>query len=200
MKRRLPISIILLVLSVVISKAENYRPARVSFEDFKELVAAVEPHRAKRLVSLNEFLRMSKEPNTIVLDSRSDFRYDRIHLKGALHLSFTDFTQENLRKVIPDSKTRVLIYCNNNFEGNQTDFATKVAMPSTGPLISPSAGRPTDPVAAQMQVQRKPRMMALNIPTYVNLYGYGYSNVYELGELVKVDDPRIKFEGSIVKR
>jgi hypothetical protein len=41
-------------------------------------------------------------------------------------------------------------------------------------------------------------MLALNIPTYVNLYGYGYRNVYELDELVKVDDPRVTFEGSIV--
>ena len=41
-------------------------------------------------------------------------------------------------------------------------------------------------------------MMALNIPTYVNLYGYGYRNVYELHELVNVTDPRIEFEGSIV--
>jgi hypothetical protein len=43
-------------------------------------------------------------------------------------------------------------------------------------------------------------MMALNIPTYVNLYGYGYHNVYELNELVNVNDPRITFEGSIVEQ
>ena len=43
-------------------------------------------------------------------------------------------------------------------------------------------------------------MMALNIPTYVNLYGYGYRNVYELNELVKVSDPRITFEGTIVEQ
>jgi len=33
---------------------------------------------------------------------------------------------------------------------------------------------------------------------YINLFGYGYRNVYELHELVKVSDPRIEFEGSIV--
>ena len=43
-------------------------------------------------------------------------------------------------------------------------------------------------------------MMALNIPTYVNLYGYGYKNVYELNELVNVKDSRIEFEGSIAKK
>jgi hypothetical protein len=42
-------------------------------------------------------------------------------------------------------------------------------------------------------------MMALNVPTYINLYGYGYHNVYELDELVNVKDPRVKFEGTEVK-
>jgi len=130
---------------------------------------------------------MSQEPGTIILDSRSTFRYDRIHLRGARHLSFTDFTQANLKTVIPSFDTRVLIYCNNNFEGNQTDFASKVALPP-----------PTNPVATQMASQARPVMMALNIPTYINLYGYGYRNIYELDELVNVKDSRIHFEGSLL--
>jgi rhodanese-related sulfurtransferase len=171
------------------AQGTNYPKAKVSFEDFKGLVAEVEAHRASRLVDLNTFLRMSKEPGVLILDSRSDFRFDRIHVKGAKHLAFTDFTQDNLAKVIPSPDTKVLIYCNNNFEGNQTDFATKAVLP----------GRATAKVVTtQMAVQAKPLMMALNIPTYINLYGYGYRNVYELGELVKVTDPRIQFEGSMV--
>jgi len=170
------------------TKPPDYPKAKVSFRDFKGLVAEVEAHRASRLVSLDTFLKMSKEPGTIILDSRSTFRYDRIHLQGARHLSFTDFTQGNLTKAIPSFDTRILIYCNNNFEGNQTDFASKIALPP-----------PSNLVATQMQSQAKPVMMALNIPTYVNLYGYGYRNVYELDELVKVTDPRIRFEGSIAK-
>lgn len=39
-------------------------------------------------------------------------------------------------------------------------------------------------------------MLALNVPTYLHLYGYGYRNVYELSELVAMDDPRIRFAGS----
>ena len=42
-------------------------------------------------------------------------------------------------------------------------------------------------------------MLALNIPTYINLYGYGYRNIYELDELVNINDKRIKFEGTEVK-
>jgi rhodanese-related sulfurtransferase len=168
----------------------NYPRAKVSFDDFKGLVAEVEPHRVSRLIDLDQFLKMSKEPGSIIFDSRSTFRFDRIHIKGAKHLSFTDFTQDNLAKVIPSFDTKILIYCNNNFNGNQTDFASKIASPR------PKAN---NPIATQMASQDKPRMMALNVPTYINLYGYGYRNVYELNELVKVNDPRIAFEGTIVE-
>ena len=182
-------SAVLLVAGTVLAQDKNYPKAKVSFDDFKGLVAEVETHRADRLVDLDTFLRMSKEPGAVILDTRSTFRFERIHVKDARHLSFPDFTQDNLRKVIPAFETTVLIYCNNNFEGNQTDFASKVAMPVAGPRITP---------ATQFAAQAKPLMMALNIPTYVNLYGYGYRNVYELNELVDVNDPRIIFEGSIV--
>lgn len=173
----------------------NYPKAKVSFEDYKALVAAVEPQRAGRLIDLDQFLKMSQEPGTIILDSRSTFRFDRIHLKGAKHLSFTDYTQANLAKVIPSFDTKILIYCNNNFDGNQTDFPSKIASPSIAPSASPNAN---STIASQMVSQEKPRMMALNVPTYISLYGYGYHNVYELNELVKVTDRRIKFEGTIV--
>lgn len=182
-------SAILLFSSVVIAQENYYPKAKVSFNDFKNLVAEVESHREKRLIDLDTFLKMSKEQSVIILDSRSTFRYKRIHVKGAKHLSFTDYTQNNLAEVIPSFETIILIYCNNNFDGNQTDFASKVALPVT------SSG---DIITAQFNSQEKPLMMALNIPTYINLYGYGYHNVYELNELVDVNDPRINFEGSIV--
>jgi rhodanese-related sulfurtransferase len=184
-----------LLLSVIVATAgmaqeKNYPKAKVSFEDFKGLVAKVETHRASRLIDLNTFLKMSREPGVIILDSRSTFRFDRIHLKGAKHLAFTDFTQDNLDKVIPSTETKILIYCNNNFDGNQTDFATKAAAPRP---------KPGNALATQIASQEKPIMMALNIPTYINLYGYGYHNVYELNEFVKVTDPRISFAGTIVE-
>lgn len=187
--RIVAISAVLMTVNAAWAEGTNYPKAKVSFDDFKGLVAEVEPHRAGRLVDLNTFLQMSKEPGVIILDSRSTFRYDRLHVKGAKHLSFTDFTQGALKEVIPAFETKILIYCNNNFEGNQTDFASKVALPG---LRSDKAA------TVQLAAQAKPIMMALNIPTYVNLYGYGYRNVYELNELVNVNDPRITFEGSIV--
>ena len=176
-----------------------YPRAKVSYDDFKALVAEVEPHRQKRLVDLDTFLKMSQEPGVIVLDTRSAFRFERIHLKGAKQLSFPDFTQDNLRKVIPSEETVVLIYCNNNFDGNEVDFASKVALPMRPLPRGDGQEAPVSP-KAQLKAQEKPVMLALNVPTYITLYGYGYRNVYELGELVKVSDPRVAFEGTVVEK
>ena len=166
------------------SQKKPFPPAKVSFEDFKKLVLEVEPYREKRLVDLDTFLGMSSKKNTIMLDTRSDFRFERKHIKWAKHLAFTDFTQENLEKLVPDKNTRILIYCNNNFDDDQVDFATKSSVPTK--------------TYGQFQSQEKPIMLALNIPTYINLYGYGYRNIYELAELVNVKDPRIHFEWTVV--
>src|SRR5437868_5884202 len=104
----------------------KYPKALVNYADFKNLVAELENHRVERLVDLDVFLKMSKENNVVILDTRSDYRFSRKHLKGAIHLDFTDFTQENLWKLIPDTNTKILIYCNNNFAGDQVDFASKI--------------------------------------------------------------------------
>jgi len=196
MKSRMKLNVLAVLLVLLgahagLAQTPSYPKAKVSFDDFKGLVAEVEAHRASRLVDLDTFLKMSKEPGVIILDSRSAFRYERVHVQGAKHLAFTDFTQDALARVIPSFETKILIYCNNNFDGDQVDFASKVALP-----------RPfsNSPVGVQMAVQAKPIMMALNIPTYINLYGYGYRNVYELDELVNVNDPRIVFAGSMIAK
>ncbi|MBL8891724.1 MAG: rhodanese-like domain-containing protein [Planctomycetaceae bacterium] len=189
------VSCLLLVTVSIVNLASaqdtEYKKAKVSFRDFQELVVEVEKHREARLIDLDTFLKMSREPNVIVLDTRSDFRYERIHIKGAKHLAFTDFTQGNLENVIPSPETKILIYCNNNFEGDEVDFASKAFDPKRAASTAKMS---------QIAQQEKPRTLALNIPSYINLFGYGYREVYELDELVNVDDPRIEFEGTIVKK
>lgn len=169
------------------AEAENtpYPKALSSYKDFQVLVAEVEQHRSQRLVDLDKFLDMSKDSKTIILDTRSADRYEKKHLKGAVHLSFTDFTQANLKRLIPDPNTRILIYCNNNFIGDQVNFASKTAQPQSNNSILQNT---------------RPVMLALNIPTYINLYGYGFRNVYELDELVNMNDTRIVFEGTEVSK
>ncbi|MGZ3427538.1 MAG: rhodanese-like domain-containing protein, partial [Polyangia bacterium] len=72
-------------------------------------------HRETHRVTETEFLKMAAEPNTIVLDARSREKYDLLHIRGAVNLSFPDIAIDSLAKLLPDKNVRILIYCNNNF-------------------------------------------------------------------------------------
>jgi phage shock protein E len=122
-------------------------------------------HRRARRVSEAEFIRMSRQPGTVILDARSRDKYDELHVKGAINLSFPDISFESLGRVLPDKKTRILIYCNNNFANEPRAFPAKNLSAS------------------------------LNVYTMNVLFAYGYTNVYELGPLIDIHETRIPFRG-----
>jgi hypothetical protein len=184
MKKKIPAFMILTICFssfLLPANTFKFRKAKVDFDAYEKLIAEVKNHRKDRLINVEAFIRMSKENNAIILDTRSDSMFRNKHIKGAVHLNFSDFTQSNLAKIIPDNQTTVLIYCNNNFEGDEINFASKVWKP-----------KPAEKSKQQLT-------LALNIPTYINLYGYGYRNVYELSELVNVFDGRVEYEGLAVE-
>ena len=133
----------------------------IDFEQFLTLSAKTLTYRADRLVSLDAFQDMVHDENTIILDTRSAEAFAEGHIDGAINLTFADFTERKLADTIPGRDTRILIYCNNNF---------------------------SDDVAP---VLKKSPPLALNVPTFINLVGYGYENVYELGEQVSLEDRRL---------
>ena len=47
-------------------------------------------YRETHRVSESDFVRMSREPGTVVLDARSKQKYDELHVRGAINLSFSD--------------------------------------------------------------------------------------------------------------
>jgi phage shock protein E len=60
-----------------------------------------------------------------------------------------------------DRDVRILIYCNNNFANHAPPVMLKAA-----PL-------------------------ALNIPTFITLSGYGYRNIHDLGDVIDFNDPAV---------
>jgi len=181
---------------------ERYPKARVNYKEFNQLVQEVDSHRAKRLVSFNQFLNMAKDSNTVILDTRSKLRYNRKHVKGAIHLNFSDFTQDALYQLIPPHpKTRILIYCNNNFDYEELDMPSKAFIPKKFELEIKKISLDLNSKAlVDFPAPKEERTLALNIPTYINLYGYGYRNIYELDELVSIFDKRLEMEGTEVAR
>ncbi len=156
-----------IALFLIVSMAGADEPPNPAIDMEGHIRLTVEAARVReaRRLSEDDFLRMSREPGTVVLDARSKEKYDELHVKGAVHLSFPDFTAEALAGQIPSKDTRILIYCNNNFL-NSRAFLMKVAPAS------------------------------LNLSTYAALYMYGYTNVYELGPLVAIENSKLQFESA----
>lgn len=61
----------------------TYPKAKVSYEDFKKLTLEVEAHRAKHLVDLDTFLKMSKDPGVIILDARTPLSFCQYSRQGS---------------------------------------------------------------------------------------------------------------------
>jgi rhodanese-like protein len=140
----------------------------IDYRAYLKIAQNVEATRAQRRLTEDQFLAMSREPGTLILDARSESKFKLRHIEGAINLPFTDFTAASLAKAIPEKRTRLLIYCNNNFLGSPAAFASKL----------PAA--------------------SLNISTYVALATYGYTNVYELGPLIDLKRSKLPFAGEEV--
>lgn len=153
------------IIDLTISHSENLND--IDYDGFEDLTSKLKTYRKERLLYLEDFRKMMTRKNTILLDTRSKRAYDQIHIKGAVHLNFSDFTEEKLAEVIPNKKTKILIYCNNNFDSRLT------------------------------ALRKKRGTLALNIPTFINLYGYGYKNIYELytPERIHPKDKDFEYEG-----
>ena len=150
-----------LVIALLLATNPN-----IDMEGFLQAAHEAARIRERRRVGEAEFLRMAAEPGAIVLDARSREKFDELHIAGAVNLSFPDINAASLAALIPSKDTRVLIYCNNNFRGNESAFATK----------APPA--------------------SLNLSTYVALYTYGYRNVYELEPWLDVETTKLRLVSS----
>ena len=155
----------LLLAGTALAQSPSPRNPHIDYDAFARNVAEVRALREERRLTEAEFIRMAAEPGTVVLDARSERLFRLRHVRGAVNLSFPEFTAETLARIIPTRATRVLIYCNNTFEG----------APGSMPLKAVSS--------------------ALNVSTFVSLHAYGYRNVYELGPAIDVAGSRLAFEG-----
>ncbi len=139
----------------------------IDFPGYQKLTSEVAPYRAKRLIKLPDFQARVAKENVLLLDARSAQAFAQGHIEGAINLPLPDFTAGELARVIgPDVNREILIYCNNNFSNNARPVQTKMVT------------------------------LALNIQTFINLYGYGFRNVYELADVVDMHDPAVKWVAS----
>ena len=159
---------ILLCFAPAVLHADPGNPAIDAGQHLRVVNQALQAREGRRLSEAG-FLRLSRLPGAVILDARSAERFGEMHVSGARHLAFPDFTEEALAAVLPDKNAPVLIYCNNNFVNQPRAFPTK-------------------------RIE-----MALNLSTYAALHAYGYRNVYELGPLLDPARSLLPMSGSLTQ-
>ncbi len=136
----------------------------IDFQGFVELAGEVAEYREHRRLPWDEFATRARSEGAILLDARSESAFAQGHLEGAINLPLPDFAAERLAEVLgPDRDRPVYIYCNNNFADDRPPVVIKKLE------------------------------LALNIPTFINLVGYGYGNVWELGEVIRTHGPGVRW-------
>ncbi|MEM7665129.1 MAG: rhodanese-like domain-containing protein [Pseudomonadota bacterium] len=158
MRLALFVSIAIIASPFAASAQEAPRSSpQIDYPGFLDLTSEVAKLRSERLLGRDDFFTRAQADGALLLDTRSAAAFEMGHIEGAVNLPFSDFTEEKLRAVIGDDTDRpIFIYCNNNFSDDVVPIRLKSA-----PL-------------------------ALNIPTFINLVGYGYSNVWELGDTIPI--------------
>ena len=135
---------------------------QIDYPGFVALAGKVEGYREQRRLGWDEFALRARAPRAVLLDARSETAFAQGHIEGAINLPLPDFTAERLAEVLgPDRNRPVYIYCNNNFADDRVPVVTK-------------------------RIE-----LALNIPTFINLVGYGYANVWELADVIRTDGPGV---------
>ena len=162
----LTLTILCVISNASAQKGSAIPNPSIDMQGYLRISAEAAEHRESRRLTEAAFIQMSREPGTVILDARSPEKYNQLHIKDSINLSFPDITVESLKSSLPDQNTRILIYCNNNFVGAEKAFPTKIAVGS------------------------------LNLSTYIALYSYGYRNVYELGPLLDIKTTRLELVSS----
>jgi phage shock protein E len=162
-----PVRVLVLAAAAALatpSHAEAADNPLIDYPGFVELAAEVGEYRETRRLPWDEFATRALADDAILLDARSETAFAQGHIDGAINLPLPDFTAERLAEVLgPDKSRPVYIYCNNNFADDRPPVVTKKLE------------------------------LALNIPTFINLVGYGYTNVWELGEVIRMDGPGVNW-------
>jgi phage shock protein E len=162
---RLLIALAALLITTPLAAQSTGSPL-IDFEGYSQLTGEVQQYRKARLISLADFKQRGAKSDVLILDARSAEAFNAGHIKGAINLPLPDFNDASLKQLIGKNAYReILIYCNNNFTNDLWPIPTKMTR------------------------------LALNIQTFINLYGYGYKNVYELGEAVDRNAPEVEWVG-----
>lgn len=98
------------ISSSLASEPQKITGAEVySAPEFFEKAASLDYE--KMSISLEKFLELHGQDGVVVIDLRSAASFDKGHVDGAVHLSAADITKADIEKIVPDTGTQIVLYC-----------------------------------------------------------------------------------------
>jgi hypothetical protein len=117
---------LLLVISGSVWSAPALAVDPVSFDEYKNTVSKID--WKKRVIPFDQFQQDCQKPGVIILDLRSEAEYKQGHIRGAL-LMGADIKEDKLKQLVPDKKTKIIVYCTNTFFPTRRISLNNVCLP-----------------------------------------------------------------------
>ena len=94
-------------------------PASVPTSARVQPIAPADFHHAAlahppRIAKAADVARWLSEHSVVLIDVRSKESFARGHLRGAINLPATELTDEALKRTVPSTESRLVLYCDDN--------------------------------------------------------------------------------------
>jgi phage shock protein E len=154
----------------------------IDYQGHIKLAKEAGAHREKRLIGWQEFQKRAAKPQyyerhySIILDTRDRSVFAAGHIKGAINLPLPDFDEGSLMKIL----------------GVDMGGARTLMMPLYEREILLYNG---DALAGKPSTEEAD--IPLPLQSFIALYGYGYTNIYELNEAPDKESLAAMWEGKV---
>ena len=135
-----------------------------------QFTGQAERRLVSRRIDENIFAKKAKESETFIIDTSNSTEDRSVHIKGSSYLPSDSFSYEELRTLVPNSDTQILLY-------SRTNFLEKIRIPN------------------QPNHSQVPNAdLKLSVPIFLRLYVYGYHNVWELDSIIDPHQSELELE------
>ncbi len=122
--------ILALIVTVSLNATARAAPPPIANEinaqDFYQRASAAPPKQ----ITAKQLATWLAENAVVLIDLRGKESFEAAHIRGAINVPIELLTQEHLQTVVPNSDSRIVVYCSNNFMPTRMIALTTLGFPA----------------------------------------------------------------------
>ena len=127
MKTNYLTSLLIAVLLTATALAENRTVVNeINPQDFYRQASTSPPKE----ISAKQLADWLANKSVVLIDLRAKESFDHAHIRGAINLPIEALTSERLKTLVPNSDSRIVVYCTNNFMPTRMIALTTLGYPA----------------------------------------------------------------------